>query len=179
MINNFDICIVFLRGLIMSLRDEIKSWDFNSKDPYLPIAYEGKIIGFCKANYAVRITKMLNEQESFRKALYKACHDLLALNGGKPEEIKKYVQKYLTTVKRPKYGIGAIKALLQDRQEELDLSDTEFMKFCDSYRLSNQEFQNIYKGKNMEDESLHSIARIVGISFDELLEVRYGFKNED
>jgi len=161
----------------MALRDDIESWELNSKDPYLPISYEGQIIGFCKPNYAVRIIKILNEEENSRKALYKACQDLVAFKGGHPEDVKLYVKKYLSTAKRPKHGLGAIMVLLRDRQKELDLSDQEFIKFCDSYKLSSQELKNLSEGKEIQEASLHSIARIVGISFDDLLVIRYGFKH--
>lgn len=162
----------------MELRDHVQSWNLNTKDPYLPISYEGQIIGFCKPNYAVRIIKLLNEEENSRKALYKACNDLVALQGGNSDEVKQYVKKYLSMAKRPTHGLGAIMALLKDRQRELDLSDQEFVKFCDSYKLSAQELKNICDDKEIKDQSLHAIARILGISFDDLLVIRYGFKHE-
>jgi hypothetical protein len=163
----------------MGLRNDFQSWDLNSKDPYLPISYDGQIIGFCKPNYAVRIIKILNDEENSRKALYKACQDLVAFKGGNPDDVKEYVKKYLSSAKRPKHGLGAIMVLLRDRQRELDLSDPEFVKFCDSYKLSPQELKNVCDGKDIKDNSLHAIARILGLSFDDLLVIRYGFKNDD
>ena len=163
----------------MVLMDDLKSWAIHSKDPYLPISYEGKVIGFCKPNYAVRIIKLLNQEENSRKALYKACNDLVALKGGNSDEVKHYAKKYLSMAKRPKHGLGAITALLKDRQKELDLNDTEFVKFCDSYKLSADQLKNVCEGKNIQDESLHAIARILGMTFEDILVVRYGFQYED
>ena len=163
----------------MVLNDDLKTWALHSKDPYLPISYDGKVVGFCKPNYAVRIIKILNEEENTRKALYKACNDLVALKGGHSEEVKKYAKKYLSKAKRPKHGLGAITVLLKDRQKELDLNDTEFVNFCDSYKLSPNALKNVCAGKNIQDESLHAIARILGMTFEDMLVVRYGFRYED
>ncbi len=81
--------------------------------------------------------------------------------------------------RRPKYGTRAIAALLRDRQKELDLGNQEFAKFCDTFKLSPTELNNIYAGETVEDSLLAPLSRILGISKEQLLDVRDGSEEEN
>jgi len=87
------------------------------------------------------------------------------------------MRRYLKKAKRPKHGSRAIAHLLRDRQKQLDLSNHEFIRFCDSYKLSPQELLDIYKGKEVTDSQLRAVSRIVGKSFDEFVSTRDSFSN--
>ncbi|MFN6530889.1 hypothetical protein [Nostoc sp. ChiSLP03a] len=80
----------------------------------------------------------------------------------------------MKTSERPKYGTRAIAVLLQDRQKELDLSNQEFAKFCDTFKLSPTELNNIYAGEAFDDNLLAPLSRILGITKEQLLKVRDG-----
>jgi len=148
---------------------------------YLAIYHEDREVGFCTPEFADLIVEALNENdqlheenETINKALQMACLELLKRSGGKPNQV---MRKYLQKAKRPKHGSRAIAHLLRDRQKQLDLSNHEFIRFCDSYKLSPQELLDIYKGKEVTDSQLRAVSRIVGKSFDELVSTRDGFSN--
>lgn len=150
------------------------SWEFDPYDPYFPITYEGVGVGFCKLDFAVRIADILNEEGKLRQALQMACLDLLKQSGGNPNQVQDLVNEYLEKTECPKYGTRAIACLLRDRQEELDMSDKDFARFCDSYKLSAEELKRIYEGKEVTNHQLGVLARILRKSLKELTEIRDG-----
>lgn len=154
--------------------DRPQSWTSNINEQYLPIAHLGEVVGFCKSNYAARLLETLNDDETLRKALQLACYDLVARSGGSSSQVNDLVQQYLIKAARPKQGVGAIALLLHERQEELDLTDDEFAKFCDTFRLSRQELAAIYGGQEVDSKHLTPLSRILGITVDELLAVWQG-----
>ncbi|MEC4984594.1 MAG: hypothetical protein SAJ37_08085 [Oscillatoria sp. PMC 1068.18] len=158
----------------MPLRDEPLEWNFNAKVKFFPVYYQGVVVGFFNPEYAQRIVKILNEDENLRKALKNACLDLLEQQGGDSREVEGLMSKYISGTKRPKYGTQAIAILLRERQAELDISDREFARFCDSYRLSWENLQNVYTGKEIEDSLIVPLARILGKSPAEIIAVRDG-----
>ncbi len=149
-------------------------WQFNQTKSLVPVTYNGGVVGFCYAEYAEKIVGILNEEDKLRKALRVACLDVIKRTGGDPKQIEQVMKKYLAMGQRPKYGSFAIAYLLRDRQEELDVSDKEFARFCDSYRLSLPDLRNIYQGKPIDDILIDPIARILGKPASEVLEVRDG-----
>jgi len=144
-------------------------WEFNPHEQYVPLLFEGEVVGFCKPEYARRMLAILNEEEKHRKALQMACYDLVAKSGGNRNEIQDRIQQYLAKAARPTSGTGAIALLLKERQSELDLTDEEFCRFCDTFRLSRQELGQIYSGADMESNQLNPLARILGLSVDEVI----------
>ena len=158
----------------MPLNNKSLTWQFDPYDPYFPILYEGVEVGFCTLEFSARIVEVLNEEGKLRKALELACLDLLRQSGADPNQVEELMKKYLVRTERPKYGTGAIAFLLRDRQEELDISDKEFARFCDSYKLSHEELKGIYEGKQITNSQLVILSRILGKSIEELAKVRDG-----
>lgn len=158
----------------MPLINQPLSWEYYPDDPYVPITHEDTVVGFCRPEFALRIVEVMNEEEKLRKALRMACLDLLRTTGGDVSKVDELLGKYIVRAERPKYGTRAIALLLRDRQKELDISDQEFAKFCDTYRLSVQELKNIYAGEEIYDSMLGPLSRILGISVEELMAVRDG-----
>ena len=156
----------------MPFKNKSQPWQFDPYDPYFPISYEGVGVGVCKLDFAARIVEVLNEDGKLRKALEMACVDLLRQSGGDPNRVDELVNKYLERTERPKHGTGAIAFLLRDRQEELDMSDKEFARFCESYKLSPEELKDIYEGKEVTNSQLGVLARILRISVEELTVMR-------
>lgn len=146
-------------------------WERHSKDAYVPLSYQGNVIGFCKPNVADHIVETLNSAERLHKALHMACSDLLAQRGDSPINANTLVQQYLAKAERPKHGTPAIALLLKERQAELDVTDEEFTKFCDTFRLSRVELHHIYAGHEIDSNQLNPLSRILGISVDELIEI--------
>ncbi|HIK16347.1 MAG TPA: hypothetical protein IGS53_13840 [Leptolyngbyaceae cyanobacterium M33_DOE_097] len=149
-------------------------WDINPNGAYVPILVEGKVVGFCRPDFAKRIVDTMNESDKARKALKMACYDLVARSGGGSSEVDSLAEQYLAKAQRPKSGTGAIALLLKDRQEELDLTDDEFAKFCDTFRLSRDELYAIYAGADLDSNQLTPLARILGLSVDDLIDVWKG-----
>jgi hypothetical protein len=158
----------------MQLNNKPLPWQFDPYDPYFPIFYEGVGVGFCKPEFADRIIAVLNEDGKLRQALQLACFDLIKHSGGNPNRVNELMQKYLEKTERPKHGTGAIAFLLRDRQEELDMSDREFARFCESYKLSAEALKDITEGKDVSNTQLGLLARILRKSVAELIEVRDG-----
>ncbi|MEH2129363.1 MAG: hypothetical protein V7K86_01590 [Nostoc sp.] len=158
----------------MSLRNEPLDWHFESNEPYIPVYHKGDLVGFFKPEYASEIIKFLNEEEVLKKALKMACTDLIKKMGGDTRKVYYLMERYVKTSERPKYGTRAIAVLLQDRQKELDLSNQEFTKFCDTFKLSPTELNNIYAGEAFDDSLLAPLSRILGMAKERLLEVRDG-----
>lgn len=158
----------------MSLRNEPTDWQLGVHESYMPVYYKGTVAGFFKKEYSETIIKQLNEDELLKKALATACTDLIRQSGGDASQVKELIKKYLKTSERPKSGTFAIAGFLRERQQELDLGDKEFAKFCDTFKVSPVELNNIYAGDKIEDGLMAPLARILGKSKDELLKVRDG-----
>jgi hypothetical protein len=150
------------------------AWQLDASETYVPIIHDGAVVGFCKPDYAAQITAAMNQDERLRQALYLACYDLVSRAGGHNSQIDGLVQKYLAKTEPPKRGTALIAVLLKHRQAELDLNDDEFVRFCDSYWLSQAELKNIWAGKDIEQKQLSALARILGQSVDEVIEAWKG-----
>jgi hypothetical protein len=146
-------------------------WNFNPGESYVPVSYEGTVIGFCQSAHAREIVETLNNEKILRKALHLACYDLMARSGGSSSGIEDLMQHYVDRVKRPVTGTAAIALLLQGRQADLDLTDEEFARFCDTFRLSRGELRSIYAGEEIESNQLNPLARILGMTVDEVIAV--------
>jgi len=155
----------------MVLSSDSPSWQLTSAESYIPISYEGEVVGFCKPDFAVRIVNALNDEEKLYRALRLACQDLMRRSGGRSGTADDLMNEYLLKTGYPKSGVAAIAALLRDRQDELDVSDKEFMRFCDSYRLPVEKLQAIYEGEDIDSTMLVPLSRILGRSVNDLLEV--------
>lgn len=149
-------------------------WELDTQSPFLPVSYQGKIVGYFQPDYASHVVGLLNEDEKLRKALQLACYDLIARSGGSTAAVNDLVEQYLNKAERPKSGAGVVALLLRERQEELDISDEEFAKFCNSFRLSQEELRNVYNGEEIESSQLVPLARILGITVDELINLWKG-----
>lgn len=152
---------------------EPSSWELDSRSSYIPVSYQGDLIGFCKSNVAQQVIDTLNDIETLRKAFYRVCSDLVAQTNSEAD-VEELMRQYLADAERPKSGTRAIALLLQERQEDLDLTDEEFAKFCDTFRLSREELRNIYLGEEIESTQLGPLSRILGMTIDELIEVWKG-----
>lgn len=158
----------------MAKTPQPSSWAFNDQESLQPLTYEGKVIGFCQPAYARHIVKQLTEGEQLYKALELACYDLTARSGGSAMGIKELVQQYIAKAVRPTSGTALVALLLKQRQEDLDLNDEEFAKFCDTFRLSRVELQAIYQNEDIEHNQLNPLARILGLTVDELIDAWKG-----
>jgi hypothetical protein len=163
----------------MSLRNEPPDWQLPSNENYLPIYYKGELAGFFKQEYADKILKFLNEDALVKKALTKACIDLAKQTGGDANTVKELIKRYIKMSQRPKYGTLAIANFLRERQQEIDISDKEFIKFCDSYMVSPEQLNDIYAGKPIDDSLIAPLARILNVSQARLFEVRDGREAEE
>jgi hypothetical protein len=162
----------------MSLYSEALDWQFEANNPYVPVYYKGDLVGFFKQEYVSEIVKFLNEEAVLSRALKLACSDLLKHTGGDTSQVKRVMKKYIKMSERPKYGTRAIALLLHERQKELDLNSQEFTKFCDTFKLSPTELNNIYAGAAIDDTLLAPLSRILGIAKELLLQVRDGSEEE-
>ncbi|HEY9647901.1 MAG TPA: hypothetical protein V6C88_16110 [Chroococcidiopsis sp.] len=158
----------------MVLSDEPQSWQAFPADTYVSITYEDEVVGFCKPDFALRIVETLNDDEKLRKALRLACQDIMSRAGGTTGDVDDLVERYLIKTTAPAAGVAAIAALLRDRQEELDVSDKEFIRFCDSYRLPKEKLEAIYAGEEIESTMLVPISRIVGRSVEDIMQILEG-----
>lgn len=149
-------------------------WECSAKSAYVPLCHEGAIVGFCDPDYASAIAASLNEAEILQRALYQACYDLVARTGGSPDHVAELVQRYRSKVERPLQGSALIAVMLRERQINLDLTEDEFAKFCDSYRLSRSELREIYQGEEVESHQLIPLSRILGKTVDEVIEAWKG-----
>lgn len=153
---------------------ESLSWEFDPERPHLPIYREGELVGYCHPFYAREIVEAMNDRDKFRKALRMACADLLRAKGGNPAKLEEMIEKYLSKTERPKSGPRAIAAMLLDRKKELQLSPQEFLKFCDTYKVSSQHLNDLAAGKAVNPNLINPLARILGISGSEVKEVLNG-----
>lgn len=148
-----------------------QSWTSDPHDLYVAIAENGNVVGLVKPTHAPQLLAMLNDTQLVRKALKLACTDLAAATGGSPGQVAALMEQYLNKAQRPTKGVAAIALYLQERQRELDLTDDEFIKFCDTFRLSAAELNRIQNHEEIEYKQLNSLARILGLSVDELLRI--------
>lgn len=144
------------------------SWEFNPDRPHLPFYREGELVGYCHPDYVQEIVEAMNEQDKWRKALRIACLDILRAKGSDPRKVEELMEKYLAKTERPKSGPRAIALMLLDRQKELQLSTQEFLKFCDTYKVSAQDIKDLAMGKDLEPNLINPIARILGVSAAEV-----------
>ena len=158
----------------------------NHYRSYISISYEEIEVGFCTPEFAARIIEIFNEHEKLQeenetlnKAFRMACLDVVRQSGGKMNQLNKRMKHYLEKAKRPEHGTRAIAYLLRERQRELKISNRDFVRFCYSYKLTPQELEDIFKGKDISDSQLKVLSRILGKSLDELTEVRDGFTNSE
>ncbi|MBD2464859.1 hypothetical protein H6G89_28045 [Oscillatoria sp. FACHB-1407] len=158
----------------MVLPGEPPAWQFTMAETYVPLSYEDEVVGFCKPDFAARIVDALNDNEKLYKALRLACYDLVGRSGGGEVQLDLLMEQYLTKTAFPTSGVAAIAVLLRDRQDELDVTDKEFIRFCDSYRLPKEKLQAIYDGEEIDSEDLGPLSRILGRSVDDLMQVLEG-----
>ncbi len=154
-------------------------WECSAKSAYVPLSHEGAIVGFCDPKYATAIAKGLNETDLLQKALQMACYDLIARTGGSSDSVAELVQQYRSKAERSPQGSALIALLLRERQIDLDLTNDEFAKFCDSYRLSRAELREIYQGEEVESHQLIPLARILGKTVDQVIEAWKGDESCD
>lgn len=158
----------------------------NHYRSYIAISYDDMEVGFCTPEFADRVVETFNEyerlheeNETLNKALQLACRDLLKQTGGNAYHVTNRMKQYIEKAKRPEHGTRAIAYLLRERQRELDLSNREFVRFCYSYKLNPQELKNIFSGKDISDNQLKVLSRILGKSPEELAEIRDGFSDNE
>lgn len=158
----------------------------NHYRSYISISSEDMEVGFCTPEFAAKIVEIFNEyerlneeSETLYKALQLACLDLIKRSGGNGKQVSRMIKQYIDKAKRPEHGTRAIAFLLRQRQEELDLSPKEFVRFCYSYKLTPQELKDIYNGKDISDRLLRVLARILAKSIEELTEIRDGFSDSE
>ncbi len=163
----------------MVLRDEPLDWEVNGEKQFLPVYYQGEIVGFLQPEYAKQVVRFFNEEIRQNKALEKACRDLIIERGGDLREVSELAKSYRNQVERPKYGTKAIAILLRERQKELDVSKKDFIRFCDSYKLSLDDLKDIYSDKEIKDSSILPLARILGKTPREVKVVRDGCPPEE
>lgn len=147
-------------------------WNMQPNTPFVPISHQGEVVGFCKPGVAAQIVEALNENDRLQKALLLACRDLAAADPRLSAEER--TQQYIAQAERPKSGTRVIARLLQERQEELDVTDEEFAKFCDSFRLSREELRNICTGEPIEEPQFGPLSRILGRTVPDLMNVWKG-----
>lgn len=156
------------------MSSNMSRWESNAQSAYVPVLHEGTIVGFCRPDYAPQMVRHLNEVEHLKKALQLACYELTARMGRSSESVSDLVESFLVKVRRPVQGVALIAVLLKERQAELDLNDEEFVKFCDSYRLSHEELMAIYNEAEVERHQLIPLSRILGRSVDEIINAWQG-----
>ena len=158
---------------------EPDSWEFNPDRPYVPVLHDGQLVGYCQPFYAREIVESLNEQETLRKALRIACSDLIRKLGGDRNKLDDLVNRYIAKAERPKFGPRAIAAMLIDRQKDLRVSPQEFVKFCDTYKVSTQQLRDLAEGKDIDRKYIEPLARILGITAAEVMEVLQGNRDKN
>ncbi|MEQ9483583.1 hypothetical protein [Coleofasciculus sp. F4-SAH-05] len=158
----------------------------NHYRSYIAISCEDMEVGFCTPEFAAKMVEIFNEyerlheeNEMLNKALKLACIDLLKQAGISMNHLDRRIQDYLDKAKRPEHGARAIAFLLRERQQALDISNREFVRFCASYKLAPQQLKDIFQGKDIPDSQLKSLSRILGKSVEELIEVRDGFSDSE
>ncbi|WP_017660916.1 hypothetical protein [Baaleninema simplex] len=158
----------------MAPLNEPLPWEIDASKPLVPVFCEGDCVGYCEPEYANEILEVMNEQEKLLKALRMACGDLVRKRKGDPEEVEELVQKYIQRAERPKSGPRAIALLLAERQKQLGVSPQEFLKFCDTYRVSSQDIKNMCAGREVPTDLIAPLARILGTTVEQVQDILDG-----
>lgn len=159
----------------MHLPNEPPAWQVKATDTYITLRHENQVVGMLKPDIAARIVALLNDEERLKKALQLACYDLMIRSGGGgAREVDYLCTKYINQASRPTSGTGAIALWLKQRQADLDITDQEFERFCDSYRLLPIKLQGIYEGREIDSSMLTPLSRVLGCSVEEVLQVLEG-----
>lgn len=157
----------------MPLPDDTPAWEIRPNDALVPLHYDDELVGFLKPDIAIRVADILNEEYRARRALRLACYDLVSRAGGGNSEIEELVNKYLARAAQPRSGVGAIARWLKQRQTELGVTNAEFERFCDSYRLPKEKLEALSMG-DIDGSMLVPLARVLGCSIQDLMEVLEG-----
>jgi hypothetical protein len=158
----------------------------NQYRSYISISDHDTEVGFCTPEFAAKIIETFNEyeklneeNETINKAFQMACLDLIKQAGGNTSQLNHRMKQYLERAKRPEHGTRAIAFLLRERQQELDIDNKNFVRFCYSYKLSPKELKDIFSGKDISDDQLRVLSRILGKTVEELAEIRDGFSQSE
>lgn len=151
-----------------------KAWEIHQDEQFTAVFHHQKLVGLITPSYAEKLIKLLNTEESAANALRLACEELLPVNQRSPENIRVLMGEFIKKTRRPKAGPLAVAMLLQERQKSLDLTNQEFLRFCDSYKLPPAQLKSIYTGKEVPFDWLPALARILGISSDAVMNVITG-----
>lgn len=159
----------------MILPNEPLPWQKNSDETYVLLTFEGEVVGFCKPEYAAQVCETMNDEKKVRRALQLACADMVKRSQGRLGSVEELIDEYIERAAIPRTGPRAIALLLQNRQEELGVTDKKFVTFCDSYRLSPEKLKGIYSGHTKIESTLYApIARILGQSVEEIVQIIQG-----
>jgi hypothetical protein len=159
----------------MVLPNEPLPWQRNTNETYVPLTFEGEVVGFCKPEYAAQLCDVMNDEKKLRRALQLICADMVKRSQGRLGSAEELIDEYIARASIPRSGARAIALLLKNRQEELGVTDKEFMTFCDSYRLSPDKLKDIYSGNAKIESTLYApIARILGLSVEEVVQIIQG-----
>lgn len=147
-------------------------WQCNTDTTLVPLTFDGETVGFLKPEYALRLVDLLNDEKRYRRALKLACEELVRRSNGRLGTTEMLFKEYLERAKTPSIGTPAIALLLRHRQEELGVTDKEFIQFCDSYRLSPDKLQAIDDGDTLiEHTMVASLARILGLPLEDVIQI--------
>ncbi|MGD1904256.1 MAG: hypothetical protein ACFB9N_18680 [Geitlerinemataceae cyanobacterium] len=144
--------------------DEPLPWRVNKGAAYAPLEYEGKTIGYCEPDYADEIATVMNDRITLEKALRMACRDLLKRMNKDTSRASDLAQRYLQQAKRPTSGPRALAYMLAERQRELGLSQVEFFKFCDTFKISGKDIADMADGKAVPARNIAPISRVLGVA---------------
>lgn len=157
----------------MPLPDDTPAWEIHPNNALVPLHYDDDLVGFLQPDIAIRVADILNEEYRARRALRLACYDLVSRAGGSNSEIEELVNKYLAKAAQPRSGVGAIARWLKQRQSELGVSNAEFERFCDSYRLPKEKLNAIFAGE-IDGSMLTPLTRVLGCSIEDVMKVLEG-----
>lgn len=156
----------------MVLPHEPLPWQCNTDMTLVPLTFDGETVGFLKPEYALRLVDLLNDEKRYRRALRLACEELVRRSNGRLGTTELLFNEYLERAKTPRIGTPAIAMLLRHRQEELGVTDKEFIQFCDSYRLSPDALQAIYDGDTLIENTMFApLARILGLPLEDVIRI--------
>jgi len=148
----------------MNSIDEPLPWRVNPSAAYAPLEYEGETIGYCEPEYAEEIAAAMNDRITLEKALRMACRDLLKRMKKDTSRTSELANRYLQQAKRPTSGPRALAYMLAERQRELGLSQAEFFKFCDTFKISGRDIADMADGKDVPTRNIAPISRVLGIA---------------
>lgn len=162
------------QNLNYRLKSQTIDWQIGIHENYLPVYYKGAIAGFLRQDYADRLMGYLHTEIALNQALTQACTDLVRQSGGNLENVQQVVARYIKNCLQSQHGTQGIVYRLQQRQLELNLNDRDFADFCDTFKLSPVDLGNIYAGNSIDDGLLAPLAKILGMSKQELQQLRDG-----